>query len=71
MTQEKKKVGTLGRVIAALLALIVIGGSLFFLFAPGRNGGNAIWHRPFFRKAPLETRDAAGLSPPAEISRPA
>ena len=41
MTQEKKKVGTLGRVIAALLALIVIGGSLFFIFAPGRNGGSA------------------------------
>ena len=38
MTQENKKTKTqwIARIAALLLALIVVGGSLFFLFAPGK-----------------------------------
>ena len=38
MTQETKKAGLIARIVAVALALAVIGGSIFFIFAPGRNG---------------------------------
>ena len=38
MTQENKKAGLIARIVAVVVALAVIGGSIFFIFAPGRNG---------------------------------
>ena len=38
MTQETRKTGLIARIVAIVLALAVIGGSIFFIFAPGRNG---------------------------------
>ncbi len=38
MTQETKKAGLIARIVAVVVALAVIGGSIFFIFAPGRNG---------------------------------
>ena len=38
MTQNNKKAGLIARIVAIVVALIVIGGSIFFIFAPGRNG---------------------------------
>lgn len=40
MTQENKNTRFIVRIIAVLLALAVIGGSVFFIFAPGRNKGS-------------------------------
>ena len=42
MTQENgaKKTRLIARIAAILIALAVIGGSIFFLFAPGRNAGS-------------------------------
>ncbi len=39
MTQEHSKTRLIARIAAVLIALAVIGGSIFFLFAPGRNAG--------------------------------
>ena len=36
MTQETRRSHLIARIVAVLLALAVIGGSIFFIFAPGR-----------------------------------
>ncbi len=38
MTQENKTRSMIARIVAVVVALAVIGGSIFFIFAPGRNG---------------------------------
>ena len=41
MTQENKSPRLIVRAVAILLALAVIGGSIFFIFAPGRNSAGS------------------------------
>lgn len=41
MTQENKRSRIIVRIVAALLALAVIGGSIFFIFGQGKSGGAA------------------------------
>ena len=40
MTQENSKTRLIARIAAILIALAVIGGSVFFIFAPSRNAGS-------------------------------
>ena len=37
MTQENKNRSLIARIVAVVVALAVIGGSIFFIFTPGRN----------------------------------
>ena len=41
MTQENKRPRIIARIIAALLALAVIGGSIFFIFGQGKSGASS------------------------------
>ena len=53
MTQENKKAGLIARIVAIVVALAVIGGSIFFIFAPGRNGSSGA--------LPIATANAEGF----------
>ena len=41
MTQENKRPRIIARIVAALLALAVIGGSIFFIFGQGKSGASS------------------------------
>ncbi len=54
MTQEHSKTRLIARIAAVLIALAVIGGSIFFIFAPGRNAGTGA--------LPLASANAEGFA---------